>query len=411
MSELITDMSRKRELLKEMILRLHRGETPEEVKKQLTRMLGEVPYGIVVGIEQELIQEGLPTEEVLKLCDIHGKALKGIIDLKDSRSAAAGHPVDTFKNENAQLKILIERIRNLLKDLSGNAVEIDISDALKELRLMINSLFDVDKHYRRKENLLFPYLEKKGITGPPTVMWAKHDETRKLLATARDAVINMQETGSSELKSFKESAGDSIIKALDSIDEMIYKEEEILFPTTMDVLSDSEWYSIYRESPEIGFCLYDPSDEWKPSGITEEETLEFQGGKIRLPSGTFSVGELTALLNTLPFDITFVDKFDTVRYFTQGRDRIFDRNRSILGRKVQMCHPPASVNKVENILKDFHSGKKDSEAFWINKNGRFIHIEYFAIRDKNGEYSGTLEVTQDLTEKRKLSGERRLMGS
>ena len=219
----ITDMSRKRELLKEMILHLHRGETPEEVKKQLTRMLGEVPYGIVVGIEQELIQEGLPTEEVLKLCDIHGKALKGIIDLKDSRSAPAGHPIDTFKNENAQLKILIERIRNLLKDLSGNTIEINISDALKELRLMINSLFDVDKHYRRKENLLFPYLEKKGITGPPTVMWAKHDETRKLLAAARDAIINMQETDSSELQSFKESAGDSIIRAMDSVDEMIIR--------------------------------------------------------------------------------------------------------------------------------------------------------------------------------------------
>ena len=411
MSELITDMSKKRKLLKEMILRLHHGETPEEVKKQLTRMLGEVPYGIVVGIEQELIQEGLPTEEVLKLCDIHGKALKGIIDLKDSAPVAAGHPIDTFKNENAQLKILIERIRNLLKDLSGNAVEINISDALKELRLMINSLFDVDKHYRRKENLLFPYLEKKGITGPPTVMWAKHDETRKLLAAARDAIISMQEKGNPELKSFKELAGESIIKALDSVDEMIYKEEEILFPTTMDVLSDSEWYSIYRESPEIGYCLYDPSDEWKPSGITEEETLEFQGGKIRLPSGTFSVRELTALLNTLPFDITFVDKNDTVRYFTQGKDRIFDRNRSILGRKVQMCHPPASVHKVENILKDFHSGEKDSEAFRINMKGRFIYIEYFAVRDKKGEYLGTLEVTQDLTEKRKLSGERRLVGS
>jgi len=409
MSELITDMPKKRQLLKEMILHLHKGEAPETVQKQLAKLLGEVPYGLVVGIEQELIQEGLPTEEVLKLCDIHGKALKGIIDLKDAKSAMEGHPIDTFKKENAHLTILLERIRNLVNDIDEKSTAIELSAFLKELRFMINSLFDVDKHYRRKENLLFPYLEKKGVTGPPTVMWGKHDEARALLKTANDNVKNLQGMENLSAEQVKEALNSTVLKAVDAVDEMIYKEEEILFPTSMDKLTDSEWYSIYLESPEIGFCLYDPIQEWKPSGI-EEENPQLQGGKVRLPSGTFTTEELISVLNTLPFDITFVDKDDTVRYFSQNADRIFDRNRSILGRKVQMCHPPSSVHIVEKILADFHSGKKDSEAFWLNLKGKFIHIEYFALRDKEGSYLGTLEVTQDLTEKRKLSGERRLMG-
>ena len=409
MSELITDMPKKRQLLKEMILRLHRGEAPETVQKQLAKLLGEVPYGLVVGIEQELIQEGLPTEEVLKLCDIHGKALKGIIDLKDAKSAMEGHPIDTFKKENAELTVLLERIRNLIGDIHTGSTNEELSAFLKELRLMLNSLFDVDKHYRRKENLLFPYLEKKGVTGPPTVMWGKHDEARALLKKADETVKSLQETASLSAEQVREALENTVLKAADAVDEMIYKEEEILFPTSLDKLTDSEWYSIYLESPEIGFCLYDPKEEWKPAGIEQEDKPELQGGRVRLPSGTITVKELTAVLNTLPFDITFVDKDDTVRYFSQNAERIFDRNRSILGRKVQMCHPPSSVHIVEKILADFHSGKKDSEAFWLNLKGKFVHIEYFALRDKDGAYLGTLEVTQDLTGKRKLTGERRLM--
>ena len=115
------------------------------------------------------------------------------------------------------------------------------------------------------------------------------------------------------------------------------------------------------------------------------------------------------MLNSIPFDLTFVDKDDRVRYFTQGRERIFARSRAILGRKVQLCHPPSSVHIVEKILDDFHAGRQSRAPFWINLKDRFIHIEYFALRDKDGGYLGTLEVSQDLTEKRALGGEQRLL--
>jgi DUF438 domain-containing protein len=190
---------------------------------------------------------------------------------------------------------------------------------------------------------------------------------------------------------------------------MIFKEEEILFPMSMDTLGESEWVSVDRQSLEYGFCLYDPTEAWKPEMASQEPEETVEAEKVRLPSGQIFPSELNAILNTIPFDLTFVDKDDRVRYFTQGRERIFARSRAILGRKVQLCHPPSSVHIVEQILDDFHSGRESHAPFWIEMKGRFIHIEYFALRDDDGNYLGTLEVSQDLTEKRALEGEQRLL--
>jgi hypothetical protein len=166
---------------------------------------------------------------------------------------------------------------------------------------------------------------------------------------------------------------------------------------------------VERQSIEYGFCLFDPKVKWSPEGVELEEPVSEEIDKIQLPSGSFDVKELTAILNTIPFDMTFVDKDDRVKYFTQGRERIFARSRAILGRNVRQCHPPSSVHVIEKILDDFKSRKEDHTAFWITLGDRFILIEYFALRSEDGEYLGTLEVSQDLTEKRKLEGEQRLL--
>jgi DUF438 domain-containing protein len=192
---------------------------------------------------------------------------------------------------------------------------------------------------------------------------------------------------------------------------MIIKEEEILFPMSMDALSDTDWYEIQKQSLEIGYCLYDPPTEWMPAGIIIEDIkdVEKQGSNIQLPSGNFSVEELLAILNTLPVDITFVDKNDKVKYFSQSKDRIFQRSRAILNRDVRHCHPPASAHIVDKIIEDFKSGKHDRAPFWINLKDQFVHIEYFALRNEKGEYLGTLEASQDLTGYRKLEGEQRIL--
>jgi DUF438 domain-containing protein len=134
-----------------------------------------------------------------------------------------------------------------------------------------------------------------------------------------------------------------------------------------------------------------------------------ESGSIQLPSGSFNAREIMAILNKVPVDMTFVDKDDKVKYFTQGSERIFARSRSIINRDVRLCHPPGSVHIIEKILDDFKSGRASHAPFWIQMQGKFIHIQYFALRDENGEYLGTLEVSQDLSDLRKLEGEKRIL--
>jgi hypothetical protein len=406
MSELINNPEQRKELLKHMILQLHEGIAPQEIRKRLAELMQKIPYGEVVEVEQELINEGLPETEVLRLCDIHTEALEGNIDLTGAKIVPPGHPVDTFQRENRELEGVIKKLSELFEKKNELVSSIGKESYRNNLRSLFNSLMDVDKHYRRKENLLFPFLEKYGITGPPTVMWGKHNETRGLLKSAIESLL-APDSGNPDL--LKNTIEMQLQPAAKAVADMIMKEEEILFPMTMDKLTEENWYEIYRQTNEIGYCLYDPEVEWKPEGILLEKNKSTNDNTIHLPSGKLSVEELMSILNTVPFDLTLVDKEDKVKYFTQGKERVFDRNRAILGRDVRMCHPPSSVHVVEQILSDFKSGKADSAPFWIRMQGKFIHIEYFALRNDAGEYLGTLEVSADLTEKRAIGGEQRIL--
>nr|WP_319401268.1 DUF438 domain-containing protein [uncultured Carboxylicivirga sp.] len=406
MSELINNSKYRKERLKELILKLHEGESAEAVKKELVETLKNIPYGEVVEVEQELMQEGLPEEEVLKLCDVHGSVLEGNVDLSGAKDIPDGHPVDVFKNENIELKKVAEKAKTLLKALSA-VDDSEFQQFIFGLQGVFNQLMDVDKHYLRKEYLVFPHLEKNEITGPPKVMWGKHDEIREQLKGCIE-VLNTKNITKTDLV---DSLDLLFFPTLQAVIDMVQKEEEILFPMSMDVLTTEDWWSIHKQTLEFGFCLYDPQVEWKPEGLTDEkdDTGVTSDGSIQLPSGSFSAKEIMAILNSVPFDMTFVDKNDKVKYFTQGKERIFVRNRSIINRDVRLCHPPGSTHIVEKILEDFKSGKASHAPFWIQMKGKFIKIEYFALRGEDGEYLGTLEVSQDLSENRALEGERRIL--
>jgi DUF438 domain-containing protein len=264
----------------------------------------------------------------------------------------------------------------------------------------------VDKHYLRKEHLLFPYLEKYNITGPPKVMWGKHDETRELLKLAREGLEATGEISREEIKTLVELV---LKPASGAISDMVMKEEEILFPMCMDKLTDEEWYQISQQSIEFGYCLYDPQAEWKPEGVDPAPVAEATAGRIQLPTGKFSVDELIAIFKTMPVELTFVDSRDKVKFFSHGKNPIFKRNRAVIGRDVRLCHPPKSVGIVEKIVSDFKSGKHDRAAFWLEIKGIFVYIEYYALRDEHNKYLGVLEVVQDITELRKIKGEQRLL--
>jgi len=406
MSELINNSIERKRILKELILKLHQGVEVDTVRNELIKLMKNVPYGEVVEVEQELISEGvLSDEEVLKFCDIHTQALDGHIDLSGMKIAPPGHPIDTFKKENVEIRDLIKEIRGKLAGIE-EATEENLLKSILEITQQFNLLTDIEKHYLKKENLLFPYLEKNGVTGPPKVMWGKHDEIRELLKASGEILAQSSDLAQDEL----ESATLMVLEpTIDAIEDMVGKEEQILFPMAHDKLNEIEWYEIYKQTPDIGYCLYDPEVEWKPVLSAAQESDSQSDDLIRLSTGSFKKAELEAILNSLPVDITFVDKDEKVKYFSHGKERIFHRSRAIINRDVKMCHPPSSVGIVEQILDDFKTGKEDHAPFWIQMGGKFIHIEYFALRDEKGEFLGTIEVSQDLTGKRALEGEQRIL--
>lgn len=408
MSEVINNRQKRVEIMKGLVRQLDAGATEDKVKFQLETMLDEADYSDVFMMEVQLVQEGIPAERIQELCDTHTRVLKKHLDLQETPETVPGHPVHTFIQENRELVKTTGLVRILIQKLEKLPEDQDVTDMMREIQQSLNNLMDVEKHYRRKENLLFPFFEKNNLPGPPMVMWGKHDEVRNLL---RETITGLQQTEQMNAAEAKAYNLFTVAPAIQAIEDMIYKEEKIMFPTALDLLTEQDWYEIYLQSDEYGYCLYVPQFDWQPEGGAHQEIRKSvaSAGRVQMPTGSFSLEELIATFSTLPFDLTFVDKDDTVRYFTPGKDRVFDRSRAILGRKVQYCHPPKSVHIVNQIVKDFKSGNQDRARFWINMHGKLIYICYYAVRDSKGAYFGTLEVTQDLTEVRSLEGERRLL--
>jgi len=268
MSQTIDNSRARKAKLKELLLRLHAGEPQEAVHGDLVRTLGTIPYGEVVEVEQELLREGLPQEELLELCDVHSAVLEGSVDLSAAKSYPQGHPMDVLIQENKALSAVIKKVNGRLAGLD-RVEEAALPGAILDLVALFNQLTDVNKHYLRKEYLLFPYLERGGVTGPPKVMWGKHDEVRDLLKGSLE-VLKTPGIAREELV----AAAEIVLRpAVKGVADMIVKEEEILFPMLMDRLSDGDWYEIQRQSLEFGYCLYDPPVAWAPPVSTTRSSI------------------------------------------------------------------------------------------------------------------------------------------
>ncbi|MFN7997569.1 MAG: DUF438 domain-containing protein [Bryobacteraceae bacterium] len=397
MSELIDNRTRRVQTLKQIIQRLHAGEAPDTVRNSLRTLVQEVDASEIVTMEQQLMAGGMPVEQIKSMCDLHSQVTREVLVQLPPSAVEPGHPVDTFRREN-------EAIRGVLKTmLEAKGRNGDDPEALLAWRRALNDLMDIEKHYQRKEHLVFSCLERHGVTGPSKVMWAKDDEIRGMLKQL-GAVLS--ETAAPD---WKLAASAHTERAIDMVKEMIYKEEQILLPMALRTLTAEEWAEIWASSPRYGWCLVEPRDGYRPPDSHKMQANGAAPHGVQLPTGTLGIEQLTGIFSTLPVDITFVDADDRVAFFSEGPDRVFARSRAIIGRKVQNCHPPKSVDVVDRILSDFREGRQDVAEFWLNFMNRFVHIRYFAVRDSQRQYLGTLEVTQDVTAIRALSGERRLL--
>jgi hypothetical protein len=426
---------KKKEILKKLLKQIHEGKDVSELKEEFKEVLMSISPLEIPLIEQELVKEGISTREIAKMCDVHVELFReSVKDSFDVKDIPPGHPLHTLYTENEQILKDAEILSLLAVTLTS---EKDEREVLENMTDVVRDLIGVGfTHYTREEMLIFPYIERRGITAIPNVLWFKHDEIRSKLRRLNRLLS--EDTG----KSWEEYVNEIVKIAKDvstALVDMVFRENNIFYPTIKVLLTEGEWKAIKDQEDMIGYYKVTPP-EWSSTAkpvqpydiaptLTPEQLLSLppevqtilkgqvlkpdeytveREGDLKLDVGYLSPKEINSIFKSLPLDITFVDRDGRVRFFSGGH-RIFARTPSIIGRQVQFCHPPRSVHIVNKILKAFKDGEKDFAEFWIQMGGRTIHIRYFAVRD-DGEYLGTLEVVQDVTEIKRLEGEKRLLG-
>jgi DUF438 domain-containing protein len=396
----------RQETLKAIIRELHDGARPDDVKAEFDALVRGVDSAEIARMEQALIAEGMPVEDVQRLCDVHVSVFKQSLEAAPETRVAVTHPLDAYQRENAVIRDIVAELRGGLDAL--RAVDDDPAQRslVPPILAALERLSEIAVHYRRKELQLFPALEAHDVAGPTKVMWGLDDDIRERVRTARTVA----------------SSGDVVtlrsmlVDTLQMVDDMVYKEEKILFPTALDVLTDEEWEAMAAGDDEVGYAWVEgPRGDAASAAAAmpapnapDVGTAATGEMLLPLPTGSLTLSQLDVLFRTLPFDLTYVDERDRVRFYSEGM-RVFPRSPGAIGREVRNCHPPKSLAKVEQILAEFKAGLKDVAEFWIEMGGKFIHIRYFALRDDIGAYKGCLEVVQDATHVRALTGERRIV--
>lgn len=431
--------------LRAVIDKLSAGQSPASVKKEFHELIKGASAEQVAAMEQALIDGGLPVQEVQRLCEVHADVFKEGLEKTPKVARMPGHPVHTYLAENAQARKRMWALR--LAGLAGS---------VQSVRRATDDLRPIIIHYTRKENQLFPFLEKTGFTGPTKVMWGKHDEIRDRFR-AVDAAISANDVQAARREA-RLLAG--------QMTTMMFMEERILYPNSLKRLTAADWAKLRNGDDQIGYAWVTPGAMWDSalaaadspaegakkvgtysafeaaiasatdktapaSGLSATPTSPHPGNPstvtpghasapevssavsgqtpVRLSEGELPVAVLDLVLKNLPLDISFVDADDRVLYYSDSPHRVFPRSPAIIGRSVQNCHPPKSVATVERILEAFKKKEKDSASFWLELHGRFIVISYKAIYGADGTYLGTLEASWDATEMRAMEGQRTLL--
>ncbi len=399
------------EQIKTYLERLSAGEELEKVRTDFVKEFEDVDPAEIMQAEQELLQGGTPLETVQKLCDVHAALFRGATSeekvanaekavaasVKEKKLAATaaltgitGHPLQTFSRENEVLENVIRECRNEIEET--NTISPELFGKLREVAI----------HYAKKGDLLYPHLKVKyGISGPSDVMWTTDDEIRDELADLQKcwpfAKRNAGQSGK-KLTDTETKWIERFVAALQRVEDMIYKEANIFFPNCALNFTEEEWFGIYRDSKDYPVCFGVENATWEAAEKylhTENCSKDVRNGEIIMPGGHLTVAQLTAMLNTIPMEITFVDEDNINRFFNEG-PKDFKRPGMAIDREVFSCHPPKVEQQVRRIIGEFRNGTLDKVPIWMEKNGKTMLVTYMAVRDAQGTYLGTMELVQDM---------------
>ena len=372
-------------------------------KKMFQEAFDKVDVSEITAAERELIAQGLDPRKIQYLCNVHADVFRG--NIKENKEnpdfSMPGHPVNTIKQENVVIKSLVnDFLLPNLKKWEDNKSD----ETLDKIKQALSDLATIDKHYARKETSLFPLMTKYGITAPPQVMWGVDDKIRRLIEQANE-IANTDPIDAEKLDTAIKETSHEVL-------EMIFKEEDIMIPMIDEVASPEDWGNVKQEEKQIGYTLINPPMNWKPkaepkaAGPISVDNLSSLF--INFKEGSLNLKQLSAILDMLPFALTFVDANDKVAYFGGGAN-IFPHSKNAIGNSVFSCHTPASKPIIEKIFKEFHEGKKNEISYWFTprKMGRKLYLRYYAVHDDDDQYLGCLEVAQDITDIEKLTGQKK----
>jgi DUF438 domain-containing protein len=422
----------KKEIVKQLLKRIHEGEAFEELNKEFSHILSQLTPFEIVTIEQELVKEGVSVNEILKMCDIHLKLFKNALASRELKGVPRGHPLDLLIAENDEILKTSEALSLYSGVLARALKEGDTAEASKALTSVKSIISDVKtqlrSHYRKNQMVLFPYLERRGITAIPRVLWGREDQ---VIVKIRELITLLDKALQNPLGEESVKVSEALAQLSRDIDDLVFRENKILYPTLWVLLSEDEWSAVDKEARRLGYLVMRERSEYLPSetpkypyqvvsGITPDQAdklpEELKGvvgstsfppddyvvsreGDLEFETGFLSREEVEAIFKALPLEITYADTNNRVRFFSESSvSGGFPRAKTIIGRRLEYCHPPRLEQYVARNVEALKTGREKYRVFWTRLGDRIIRVLLVAVRKPDGELLGVAEIVEDFTE-------------